>query len=132
MRKCCPNCFNDPHLRANIPLMSSTTGTCSFCQKSETPLIDPLQLRELFEFVSGIYIQAETEESKTLGEWLTDDWSMFKLSEQPHIKDLLSEIFGDGNIPRAHYIPSSNAYTGTLNKWGLLPKKRLRMAGLIR
>jgi hypothetical protein len=115
MRKCCPNCFGDSHLSSLIDQTAETHGKCSFCQSGKAPLIDPVQLREYFELLSGIYTR--TDDGVTLGEWFKKDWNMFFGLDLANTKDLLSEIFQDGNLPRAFFEPSSKCFSKSLDNW---------------
>lgn len=121
MRKCCSNCFGDFHLNSVINQMASIHGVCSFCQSREVPLIDPVQLREYFELLSGIYTKAD--EGITLGEWFKNDWNMFYDLDLASTKDLLSEIFQDGNLPRYFFEPSSKCFSKNLDNWESLRKE---------
>lgn len=121
MRKCCPSCFGDFHLNSVIPQIADSHGECSFCQSREVPLINPVQLREYFELLSGIYTRAD--KGITLGEWFKNDWNMFYGLDLANTKDLLSEIFQDGNLPRAFFEPSSKCFSKNLDNWESLRKE---------
>ncbi|WLG45220.1 RES family NAD+ phosphorylase [Pseudomonas sp. FP1740] len=85
------------------------------------PLVSPIQLREYFELLSGIYTQSE--DGKTLGEWFKADWNLFESLDLANTKDLLSDIFEDGNLPRSLFSPSSRCDSDNLNKWEFLRKE---------
>lgn len=121
MRYCCPLCFGDSHLVAVIQQIASLAGDCSFCGSKEMPLAEPVQLREYFELLSGIYTQ--TSNGPTLGEWFKNDWSMFLTIDLANTKDLLSEIFQDGNLPRTAFEPSNKCHSNNLDSWENLRKE---------
>lgn len=121
MRRCCPNCFSDAHLSSVISQISTSQGDCSFCRARETLLVEPTQLMEHFELLLGIYTRAN--EGATLGEWLKLDWNMFCNIDLANTKDLLSEIFQDGNLPRTIFKPSSKCFSNSLENWESLRKE---------
>lgn len=121
MRKCCPCCFGDTHLSSVIQVIAPELGECSFCHSNNSPLIEPVLLREYFELLSGIYTRSE--QGLTLGEWLKNDWSMFSSLDLANTKDLLSEIFEDGNFPRQTFEPSSKCFSKNLDNWENLRKE---------
>lgn len=121
MRKCCPNCFGDSHLNSVIQQIAQTQGDCSFCQSKNLPLVEPVQLREYFELLTGIYTKAD--EGTTLGEWFKSDWGMFYGLDLANTKDLLADVFQDGNIPRMTFAPSSKCFSKNLDNWENLRKE---------
>ncbi|MCK9778634.1 MULTISPECIES: RES family NAD+ phosphorylase [Pseudomonas] len=121
MRKCCPNCFGDSHLDAVIFQIAQTHGECSFCKSNNLPLVEPVQLREYFELLTGIYTVAN--EGATLGEWFKSDWGMFGSLDLANTKDLLADVFQDGNMPRMTFTPSSKCFSQNLDNWENLRKE---------
>lgn len=86
---CCPNCFNDIFLRNEIVAKSSTKGRCSFCLNNDVPIIDPSELRDLFNPVIDIY--EESESGVRLFKQIQNDWNIFLLEEENQEK-LLNNI----------------------------------------
>ncbi len=115
---CCAECIGDSYLRQEvIPLFSSEIGTCTYCGSEDVELVDPEDLKEHFEILSGIY--TPTDEGKTLVEWFKEDWLMFDHSTMaiPNANQLLADIFDDGNIIRQRFFPSELCNSSTLATW---------------
>lgn len=73
---CCPECFNDQGLRKDIiPSLSQTRGKCGYCSAEDVELVNPRDLAEVFEMLSGIY-EADSN-GKSLVEWMKEDWQIF-------------------------------------------------------
>lgn len=127
MKMCCPACFGDIHLASLILERATDSGQCSFCKEHDAPLLDPIKLRDEFELVAGIYISPTSYDAddgrKTLGEWLQEDWLLFPKFDQAQTKELLSEIFDDGNLPRQTFVPSPKCVSQSLSTWELLRKE---------
>ncbi|MFP3851259.1 RES family NAD+ phosphorylase [Pseudomonas sp. W5-01] len=104
-----------------IPEIGESEGDCSFCNSKNVPLVEPIQLREYFELLTGIYTQAN--EGATLGEWFKSDWGMFCCLDLANTKDLLAEVFQDGNVPRMTFAPSSKCFSQNLDNWENLRKE---------
>lgn len=121
MRKCCPNCFGDNHLGSVIQEIAQEHGNCSFCKSKNLPLVEPVQLREYFELLTGIY--TKSDEGVTLGEWFKNDWNMFYSLDLANTKDLLADVFQDGNFPRVIFAPSSKCFSKNLDNWENLRKE---------
>jgi hypothetical protein len=117
---CCATCIGDFHLRTVVvPSISRKRGECSYCFSRNQPLVDPVDLRDLFELVLGIY--RKSTKGRTLVEWLKDDWGMFdhpKL-DGAHAKELLGDILDDGDIVRQKFAPMAYGGAAPLAKWEL-------------
>jgi RES domain-containing protein len=117
-RYCCANCIDDLHLRRQlIPALSKVIGTCSYCGSDNQPLVAPIELREQFELVIGVYTPDAT--GKTLVEWLKEDWAMFShvCMDLAHAKELLADILDDGDIVRALFTASLQSKSEALVHW---------------
>lgn len=62
---CCVNCFNDKHtfLIEFIKKNGKAKGSCDYCGKKKTTVIDPSKLRLLFEPILELYRPLETGEN---------------------------------------------------------------------
>lgn len=119
--RCCADCFDDTHLKQElIPSLSNEQGQCSYCGSNNVPLIQPIALREFFELVIGIYVQ--TQDGRTLAEWLKEDWSIFSAERMDvaRSKALLADILDDGELVRKKFSPSSKSESDTLSQWNNL------------
>ncbi len=119
--RCCPDCFADRGLRKNIfPSLGATRGTCGFCGSVDVDLVEPQQLVTVFQPLIDVY---EPEPNgKLLVEWMKEDWQLFThpRMDTAHAKELLSEIFDDGDIVRKNYAPSATYKSEGLIRWETL------------
>lgn len=118
MPDCCPECFGDRHLTKNIfPSEISADSICAFCSAQDQPLLNPAELRELFELLLGAYHQ--DSEGMPLLHWFQTDWSMFIKAElgEKSANQLLESIYEDGEIVRQRYQPVVKEETGFVNQW---------------
>lgn len=108
---CCPACFGDPGLSANIfPLlherMVPTPGEteCPRCHHDSALLVDPTGLAEYFEPVLDAYEKSSADDAMTLPQLLRRDWLLFEsLKEDASVHALLTDIFDDGNRYRGSF-----------------------------
>jgi len=117
-RHCCANCIDDLHLRRQlIPALSKVVGDCSYCGSANVSLVAPLELREHFELVIGVY--TPDANGKTLVEWLKEDWAMFGHARMDvaHAKELLADILDDGDIVRGLFIATLQSKSEALVHW---------------
>jgi len=119
--KCCPECFGDRHLRADIiPFKSIETGRCSYCESENVPVLAPSLLTEQF----GLLIEAYRPDSNgaLLVKWFREDWGLFDHArmDDSRVKDLLAEILDDGDIVRRSFLPSEVRVADRLSQWGQL------------
>jgi hypothetical protein len=115
-RLCCHECFGDRYLRKElIPELSRTIGDCSYCGSNAQRLVDPIQLREQFELVIGVY--KVDPKGKTLVELLKDDWALFERLDVAHAKELLSDILDDGQIVRERFQGVMERKSEGLTNW---------------
>lgn len=125
--KCCGECIGDRYItRQIIPALSSSNGRCSYCGNDGLDLIAPIELREYFEALIGIYIQ--NEQGKTLVEWLREDWAIFdnEQMDNAHAKELLSEILDDGEIVRRSFKPAVKRDSYSLREWRQLREELMK------
>lgn len=118
---CCPECFGDNGLRVSIfPARSHEYGDCSFCGTKNTILLEPTALAPYFELLADIYVPSTV--GKSLVEWMKEDWLLFSHSrmDDAHAKELLSEIFDDGNIVRQLVVPSPDFASKRMLLWETL------------
>ncbi len=116
--KCCGECIGDRNIsREIIPSLSRAKGRCSYCGNDNRDVVEPIELREYFEALLGIYIQDPT--GKPLVELLREDWAIFdnEHMDTAHAKDLLSEILDDGEIVRQKFKPSAKCFSNSLKEW---------------
>lgn len=110
-KKCCPDCFCDPGISSIIPIVLSrndtvnSSGRCGYCQTESDALVEPKELNEWFGAVLECYVQ--NEGGKLLSTLLREDWALFDhpRMDEAHVKELLSEIFDNGEIVRCHFSP---------------------------
>lgn len=117
-RFCCANCIDDLHLRRQlIPALSKENGTCSYCGSENQPLVAPIELREQFELIIGVYTPGA--DGKTLVEWLKEDWAMFGhvRMDVAHAKELLADILDDGDIVRGLFVATLQSKSDALVHW---------------
>lgn len=121
-RCCCPECFDDRHLRDNVfPFLDTETGTCSFCGTDNVPLINPSELAaSYFEPLVNVY--EPVLEGPTLVEWMQQDWQLFThpRMDAARAKDLLAEILDNGEVVRKSFAPSSSYKSESLLRWEIL------------
>ncbi|TRX75097.1 RES family NAD+ phosphorylase [Pseudomonas mangiferae] len=118
---CCPECFGDRGLKQSIiPLISTTVGTCSFCDSTEQNLVEPKALADWFQLLISIY--EPDPHGKTLVEWMKGDWQLFShvRMDIAHAKELLGEILDDGDIVRKNFSPSEKYKSEVLVRWETL------------
>ncbi|MDC7785301.1 RES family NAD+ phosphorylase [Rhodoplanes sp. TEM] len=120
-RLCCPECFDDHYLRNEIfRAHKSDTGTCDFCGTSSVDLIDPTALHTYFELLANAY--ELNDAGKSLVEWMKEDWLLFSHPnmDAAHAKDLLGDIFDDGDIARNPFAPLAGYKSDGLVQWETL------------
>lgn len=118
---CCSECFGDRGLRRDIiPSMSPCVGACDYCRTTSVNLVDPADLRDVFELLISIYEPDPT--GKPLVEWLKEDWNLFShaLMDVAHAKELLADVLNDGDIVRKHFSPSAAYQSEALARWETL------------
>ena len=118
--KCCPECFGDRQLRADIIFASVEAGRCSYCEAENVPVLAPSQLADKFELLIEAY--RPDQNGLLLVEWFRKDWGLFDHArmDDSRVKDLLSEILDDGNIVRSPFSPSEVPVADRLSEWGQL------------
>ena len=90
---CCPNCFNDSFLQSEIEAKSNQQGDCSFCKTENISIIEPEELKSLFESVLDIY--EKDEKGNSLFKLLQEDWLIFSsMLNENNSNKLLDKISG--------------------------------------
>lgn len=120
-KMCCHACFGDRGLRRDIiPMLSGSTGDCSYCATTDVPLVQPISLRDVFELLISIYEPDPT--GRVLVSWLKDDWDLFghPAMDTAHAKELLGDILDDGDIVRKNFRPSPTYQSEALARWETL------------
>jgi RES domain len=115
---CCAECFSDRGLRRNIiPLRSTQTGRCSYCESENVAILEPADLSEYFELLVSAYRRDPS--GKLLVQWFREDWAMFQhpRMDDSRAKDLLAEILDDAEIARQTFVPASDPIGDRLNDW---------------
>ncbi len=116
--KCCANCFGDRSLKKDIiPSLATDAGECSYCGSVGVRLVSPIQLAEHFAPLISIY-EADSG-GKILVEWLKSDWGMFSHARMdiPGAKNLLGDIFNDGELARKKFSPTTRYQSDGLDRW---------------
>ena len=116
--KCCANCFGDRGLRKEIiPLLSNSTGTCSFCNSDDISLVAPKALVNYFELLINIY--TPTDDGFSLVELLKKDWLLFEDGklDLANAQLLLGEILDDGEIIRKKFSTQQTSDPSRLDSW---------------
>lgn len=119
--RCCPECFDDRGLRVSIfPSLEPVQGTCSYCGTADISLVEPRKLSDYFELLANVY--GPDPDGKSLVEWMKEDWQLFpdERLDIAHAKELLGEIFDDGEIVRRPFSPSSSYKSEGLVQWETL------------
>ena len=77
-------------------------------------------LSDYFELLANVY--QPDPGGKLLVEWMKEDWELFShpAMDLAHAKDLLGEIFDDGNIVRQPFVPSPSYTSVGLIQWETL------------
>jgi len=115
---CCPECFGDRGLRDNVfPRLSTRIGTCDFCGSENVCLVEPIALRESFELLVSPY--RVDPDGTPLVRQLVEDWRLFShpAMDDAHAKELLAEIFDDGDLVRKNYVPVEQVPSASLGQW---------------
>lgn len=115
-RKCCAQCFNDRHLRREIPGLSTSRARCDYCGSDDVDVVDPIILQNHFEVLLSIY--EPHADGRLLVEWLRDDWEMFHPQmDTARQKDLLGDVLDDGEIVRKPFVPSDRFKSDGIERW---------------
>lgn len=124
-KQCCADCFGDPGLtRSIIPKVIEDgtglprEGDCGYCGTVNTTTVDPCALSQWFEMVLDCYVV--DEDGKPLASLLKEDWRLFDhpMMDEAHAKELLADIFNDGEIVRKSFAPLDIPFDETPQKWG--------------
>lgn len=116
---CCPNCFDDVHIRQLFPLYSNELGDCDFCGSKSQLIVLPMVFKELFENIVDTYVP--DNDGKSLVKCLHEDWALFP-SGRIDIQTaqlLLGEVLDDGNIVRQRFSLPKSADDNISEKWYL-------------
>ncbi len=123
-RYCCSSCFGDAGLRKSIiPKVAADesdeirVGVCDYCGSIDVVLVPPPSLRQWFEIVCACY--AEDGKGSPLVTWLKRDWKLFShpTMDDAHAKDLLGDVFDDGEIVRQKFTPVESAGAQDPQSW---------------
>jgi len=115
--QCCGTCFGDNFLRVQIESMSETKGSCPYCNAQHVDLIDPVELRDYFEFLIGIYSRDDNGEK--LINLLHADWALFPDIDDIQSTELLATILDDRQIIGQRFCPSMPDDGSDLERWQL-------------
>src|SRR5688572_15502952 len=113
--KCCPRCFNDPHLTRSIFPKSGDRGQCSFCGAMDQLLMEPVELRDLFEPLIEIY--EHSADGALMADLLKADWSMFPDLDSANASRLLAEVLDDGELIRRTFKASAACSSASSIAW---------------
>jgi hypothetical protein len=117
-RRCCPECFGDRGLRDSIfPQLGTASGTCDYCGSTGVCLVEPALLREAFELVTSPY--HPDSNGSPLTELLVSDWNLFShpKMDDAHAKELLADVFDDGDLVRKNFSPIEAIPSDSLGQW---------------
>ncbi|HEY6872834.1 MAG TPA: RES domain-containing protein [Geobacteraceae bacterium] len=114
---CCANCFGDSFLDNHIPKISKQTGSCNFCDATNTPLVAPIELLDHFQSVCSIYTEDHSADAKLLVAWFHGDWQIFTSIDSIRAQALLGEILNDGEIVRKNHLPLNIPALAAVEKW---------------
>lgn len=117
-RHCCPECFGDRGLRESIfPQLGTVSGTCDYCTSTGVRLVEPIHLREAFELVTSPY--HPDPDGLPLTELLVADWKLFShpKMDDAHAKELLADVFDDGDLVRKTFRPIDAIPSDSLSQW---------------
>jgi hypothetical protein len=115
---CCPECFGDRSLRTAIVRdKSAEIGKCDFCESDDVSIVTPANLLDPFDFLLGAY--AVAAEGISLVQCLREDWGLFDnpRMDDPRAKDLLAEIFDDGEFVRKRFVRLYEADLDPISGW---------------
>ncbi|WNK20953.1 RES family NAD+ phosphorylase [Halomonas piscis] len=73
-------------------------------------------------FQAGLMNRPGCNDGKTLAEWMKEDWQLFSHPRMDiaHAKELLAEIFDDGDMVRRNFSPSESYSSEGLAQWETL------------
>jgi hypothetical protein len=115
---CCAECFGDRGLRRSIiPLRSTATGRCSYCEADGVLVIEPKELAKYFELLVNAYRLDGS--GRLLIHWFREDWALFRhpRMDDSRAKDLLGEILENGDITRQLFVPANDPTADRLSEW---------------
>jgi hypothetical protein len=121
MAGCCAKCFGNRGVEKEIVFRSSRQGKCSYCSTENVLLIEATELGDKFRTLLDAY--EPKENGKTLVAWLRDDWDLFPDLDDAHAKELLGDIFNDGELPRKTFLPLSQSEPAPVDRWEELRKE---------
>lgn len=103
--------------RSIIPLRSTATGRCSYCESDGVAVIEPKELAEYFKLLVSAYRPEGT--GRLLIHLFREDWALLQhpRMDDYRAKDLLTEILDDGGITRQMFVPASDPTTDRLSQW---------------
>jgi hypothetical protein len=114
---CCAACFGHTFLDKHIPKISKLTGTCRYCNTDNVPLVEPIDLQDIFQSICSVYSEDGSADAKLLVEWFQEDWQIFTFLDPVKAPALLGEILNDGEIVRKKHIPRTVPALATIEKW---------------
>ena len=121
VRMCCAECFGDRGLRNSIiPTLTTDRGTCSYCGTTDTLVVSPAALADVFGLLINTY--EEDAVGRPLVELLKEDWRLFDhpAMDDSHAKELLADILDDGEIVRRTFVASPKYLSDQLAQWQAL------------
>ena len=87
---CCTDCFSDTELKGFVYSNSNTNGSCDFCGKMDTEIINAQELQD--QFISLLDIYVVDKEGEDIITTLQNDWNIFRVTDHDKIKKLLVTI----------------------------------------
>lgn len=83
---CCPNCFTDNFLKAQVEKLSNKNSKCSFCKSINVPVIKPEYLSTYFEPLMDLY--EINNSGQNIADLIQSDWAIFSIDRIKQIQFL--------------------------------------------
>ncbi|HRE61072.1 MAG TPA: RES family NAD+ phosphorylase [Micropepsaceae bacterium] len=108
-------------MEKEIAFRSTVRGKCAYCSSEDAVLIEAAELGDKFRTLLDAY--ETNDQGKTLVAWLREDWDLFPDLDDAHAKELLGDIFDDGDLPRKTFLPLSQGAPAPVGRWEELRKE---------
>lgn len=115
MAGCCEHCFGNRGIGKEIAFRSRVIGNCTYCSAQNVTLIEAPELGDKFRTLLDAY--EHKPGGKLLVTWLREDWDLFPDIDDAHAKELLGDIFNDGDLPRKTFAPLAQPEPAPLDRW---------------
>ncbi len=113
---CCGNCFSDRFITNHIDLNANIKrGNCSFCDKADVNLVEPVELNDIFQQILDLY--TIDENGTHLVGLLKKDWYLFEELNDEKSTILLCEIFPGTDFKIIKYSPKIDIDSSRIEHW---------------